>query len=188
MWNVLWQEGSPLLQWGVVLGASLAAAFTDVGRRRIPNLLTLPLLLTGLVYGAVAAGAAGLADSLAAAVVLALPYVLLHVLAGGGAGDAKLMAGIGAWLGLANGVAALLAVALAGVLMGVLMAGASGGLRLAMARVRQVSARMVLNYYGAGLPQRPPRGRKRLTMPYGLAICAGCWVAGVAVLVWRAHS
>ena len=44
MWALaLWDSGIVPLQWGVVIGASLAAAFSDLRTRRIPNALTLPL-------------------------------------------------------------------------------------------------------------------------------------------------
>lgn len=43
-------------QWGVVLGASLAAAIMDFRWGRIPNVLTVPLWLVGLVQAADAGG------------------------------------------------------------------------------------------------------------------------------------
>ena len=38
-----------LLQWGVVIGASLAAAIFDLRERRIPNMLCGPLFIAGLI-------------------------------------------------------------------------------------------------------------------------------------------
>ena len=59
-------EGSSLyVQWGAVLGASLAAAVWDLRQRRIPNALTLPMLGAGLVYSAWVGGLSGAAGSLA---------------------------------------------------------------------------------------------------------------------------
>jgi prepilin peptidase CpaA len=185
MWDSLWQHGMPLVQWGVVLGASLTAAVTDVSSRRIPNLLTGPMFAAGLVYAVAAAGLAGLGDSLVAAVLLAVPYVLLYALAGGGAGDAKMMAAVGAWLGVINGLAALVGVSLAGVVMGLAMAAWRRGLRLAFSRVWYGSLRMVANVQGGGLPGMAEAASGKMRMPYGLAICAGCWLAGAGVLIWR---
>jgi len=107
------------IQWGVVIGASLVAALTDVHRRQIPNLLTFPLLACGLLTSFALRGPIGLADGLAACVILALPYVYLFVFANGGAGDAKLMAALGAWLGVFNGLVVLASVALAGVVLAI---------------------------------------------------------------------
>lgn len=74
------------LQWGVVLGASLVAAWTDLAARRIPNRLTIPVFLLGLLWSTARGGPAGLADSLGGAGVMMLPMVLLFLLVGGGAG------------------------------------------------------------------------------------------------------
>jgi prepilin peptidase CpaA len=83
----------------VVLTATLVAAVTDVCRFKVYNWLTYPLLALGLVHGVVSGGAAGLGQSvcgLLLGVALTLP---LYALGGMGAGDVKLLAGIGAWLG-----------------------------------------------------------------------------------------
>src|SRR5258705_13452978 len=115
MWlTTLYEHPTPSLQWGTVLGASLVAAFWDLRSRRIPNLLTFPLVLGGWAAAAWASGGAGLADSLTATVILGAPFVLLFVFAGGRAGDAKLVGGVGAWLGGANGVLAPLSGCLCG--------------------------------------------------------------------------
>ena len=70
-------QGSWPLQWGVVIGASLVAAFMDLWVRRIPNWLTGPLFLGGLVFAGVIGRWNGLADSLAAMALLMAPFVVL---------------------------------------------------------------------------------------------------------------
>ena len=92
-----------VVQWAVAAGAALTAAVIDVRQRRIPNALTLPLLVMGLLYALMYKGLGGAAESMIACVAVALPYVLLFAFAGGGAGDAKMMGAIGAWL--ASGIA-----------------------------------------------------------------------------------
>ena len=93
-----------IFQWSVVIVASLAAAAFDLRTRHIPNILTGPLLLSGLIWSGWHGGLAGLGDAAAACAVLAVPFVFMFLFCNGGAGDAKLMAGIGAWLGLAQSV------------------------------------------------------------------------------------
>jgi len=44
------------LRWGVVLCAAAIAMATDIRSRRIPNVLTLPLLLAGLIEAVIARG------------------------------------------------------------------------------------------------------------------------------------
>jgi prepilin peptidase CpaA len=124
-------------QWGVVLGASLAAAILDIRSRRIPNVLTGPLVVTGLLYGLFCAGLGGLGQAAAACLVVALPYVLLFVFAGGGAGDAKMMGALGAWLGVPAGVVVLVAVAATGGVLGLLNLAAR---RQLVARLRRIGA------------------------------------------------
>ena len=108
-----------VLQWGVVISVSLVAAIWDLRTRRIPNLLTVPVLAAGLVWAGFTGGLSGLAESVAACLLLALPFVLLFLFVGGGAGDAKLMGAIGVWLGLSQGVTALFCVAAAGIILAV---------------------------------------------------------------------
>ena len=172
------------LQWSVVIGASLVGAAFDARSRRIPNWLTLPLLLAGLVAACFFAGGAGLADAVAGCLLLAVPYVLLFVFAGGGAGDAKMMGALGAWLGIANGSIVLVCVALAGGLLG-----------LAVTLVKRegviVLNNLVLIAHGlltaalarsglAGARQSIPAPHTMRTMPYGVAILLG---VGVGALV-----
>jgi prepilin peptidase CpaA len=81
----------------IVLVASLIAAVTDLWKFRVYNILTFPLLLTGLAYH----GWYGhLGGSLMGALIGFGALIMLHVLGGVGAGDVKLMAGVGAWLGV----------------------------------------------------------------------------------------
>jgi prepilin peptidase CpaA len=84
----------------VVLSVVLVTAVTDVWKFKIHNVLTLPLLASGLVYHSVAEGSQGFAASFLGALFGFGVLVALYVLGGMGAGDVKLMAGVGAWLGL----------------------------------------------------------------------------------------
>lgn len=83
----------------VVIVAVVIAAFTDMRSYRVHNALTLPLLVSGLIYHGIVGGTAGLVGSAyGAAIGLGLLF-LLFLMGGMGGGDVKLMAGIGAWLG-----------------------------------------------------------------------------------------
>ena len=95
MWiSSITDEKSFVIQWGVIISASLVAASCDMRSRRIPNTLTFPLFLCGLVWALVHGGLSGLGEAFGACFILALPYILLFVFANGGAGDAKLMGAI----------------------------------------------------------------------------------------------
>ena len=177
-------------QWGVVVGASLVAMAFDVRSRRIPNLLTLPLLVAGLTAAVATRGFAGAADSLAGCLLLGLPYVALFLFAGGGWGDAKLMAAIGAWVGFASGVTVLFAVAISGGVIGLAYAAARGRLRPVLNNLRlmgQGAGRVAAGMQTPGdAAELMPESAAMLKMPYGVAICVGvCAAAAVKVLLWQ---
>jgi Flp pilus assembly protein protease CpaA len=192
MLTTLWNTNLPLLQWGVVIGASTVAAVWDVKQHRIPNILTGPLFLGGLVWSVWVGSWAGAGESLLACVILAAPYIWLFLFAGGGAGDAKMMGAIGVWLGFTNGLAALVGVSLAGVAFGAFF----------LIRRRGLSFAWTALIIGLGeLSQRllGSRGQKpkqcsavqiepMAKMPYGLAIWSGVCLAAAGVKLWRLQT
>jgi prepilin peptidase CpaA len=89
----------------LALGASAAAAITDLRTGHIPNGLTLPLLVIGPAVAAFEAHGRGasplhavLLSALGVVVCGAVPYLLFR-LGGMFGGDVKLLAGLGAVLG-----------------------------------------------------------------------------------------
>ncbi|NMO95799.1 prepilin peptidase [Paenibacillus lemnae] len=76
-----------------------AALVTDIRYMKIPNMLTLPAVLAGLVFFGVSGGLEGLLFSLKG-MAAGFGIVLIMYIAGAvGAGDVKLFGGIGAWCG-----------------------------------------------------------------------------------------
>jgi Flp pilus assembly protein protease CpaA len=185
--NELW------LQWGALIGASLVAAVTDLRQGRIPNWLTLPLWLLGLARATYLGGAGGLGRALEVSVLLALPYLVLFFLAKGGAGDAKLMAAIGAWLSLDEGLVVLCCVATAGMILALLTLAARrecqnllGGL---LTSLYLFAVAWGSGVRGGGLLARDDQGRTpepagRLTLPYGMAIFIGVCIGALGVRLW----
>jgi prepilin peptidase CpaA len=191
MWEtILSSNDLARFQWGVVLSAALVAAVVDLSSRRIPNWLTGPLLLAGFIWATWVAGLAGLTESLASCVVLALPFVLLFVFAAGGAGDAKLMGGIGAWLGLGNSLVALTGVALAGVLLALGFAFARDRLGAALGHVARVGRAAVVMMVSRGRFREVaaflPAPQEMQTMPYGVAIFVGVALSAGGMFLWSA--
>jgi prepilin peptidase CpaA len=91
------QNTSLIPQVVIVFGAVLAGLI-DARTFRIPNLLTVPLLLSGFAYHAITGGGAGLQASLFGAAFGFGVIFVLYLVGGMGAGDVKLMTAIGAWL------------------------------------------------------------------------------------------
>lgn len=76
----------------------VVAAVIDGWKLKVPNWITFPMIVSGWIYSAVAFGWAGLGWSLVGTAVglgLLLPA---YAIGGMGAGDVKLLAGVGAWV------------------------------------------------------------------------------------------
>lgn len=74
------------------------AAVIDGIQLKVPNWLTFPMILSGWVYSGVAFGWEGLAWSIGGAVIGLLLLLPAYAIGGMGAGDVKLLAGVGAWM------------------------------------------------------------------------------------------
>jgi prepilin peptidase CpaA len=178
-----------VFQWGVVIGASLLAAVTDLRERRIPNALTFPLFVAGLMWAAWQGGLTGAGEAFGAAILAALPFVLLFLFAGGGAGDAKLMGAIGAWLGLRQGMTALLCVAVAGGTLALVRAIAQKQLKLVLTSVYVAVCGFLASVAGGRTLRRQETLAEEsqpedLYIPYGVAIFAGVCIAAGVVWMW----
>jgi prepilin peptidase CpaA len=178
-----------LFQWGVVFGTSLAAAIFDLRSKRIPNALTIPLLVAGLVWATWIGGLSGLGNAAAACFLLALPYVFLFLFAKGGAGDAKLMGAIGAWLGLRQGILVLLCVAVAAIVISLASALVKKRLKIVIINVIVSVYDLILSLAGYRKIRNTTNRMEDkqaydLTIPYAVAVFAGVCVAAVIVLIW----
>ena len=179
-----------IIQWGVVIGTSLVAALWDMKTRRIPNKITFPLLISGIIWSTVNAGAWGFLESIIAGITVSVPFLVLYVFAGGGAGDVKLMAGIGAWLGLSTGFTALTFIVLCGGAMGIAYALFKGQLQPIFARLRQlVNAMMATALFNrgrgfSGAANAWVDHKTMVYMPYGLAIFCGVCLSATGVSPW----
>jgi prepilin peptidase CpaA len=81
----------------IVLLAAFVAAVTDIWKFKVYNALTVPLLVSGLLYHGFRDE---LTDSLVGILFGFAALITLYLVGGMGAGDVKLMAGVGAWLGM----------------------------------------------------------------------------------------
>lgn len=106
----------------------IVAAVIDGFELKVPNWITFPMVITGWIYSCAFAQShlglswyEGLGWSLAGTVVGLLTLLPLYAIGGMGAGDVKLMAGIGAWVHVTHTLWAFAVTGVVGALLAVLM-------------------------------------------------------------------
>jgi prepilin peptidase CpaA len=128
-----------------VLTAVLVAALIDFRTNRIPNWLTVPFLVAGLLTSGISAGWSGLGHSILGVMTGAATLGLFCYLGGMGMGDLKLCAGLGAWLWSGQLLTALLFTGVAGGIIALCWALAAGFLRQMLRGTASLIARFATN-------------------------------------------
>jgi len=168
--------GFLLEHWHIKLVSAVLiwAAWIDGRQLRVPNWMTYPLVFSGLIYGAWAGGWDGLGHSAIGMVVGLACLLPLYAVGGMGAGDVKLMAGMGAWVGASTTWYAFCVSVVVGAIMALFMAWHRGKLGH-----HATNFMIILNEW---LSVKDPRKlaaiaaeRKpsMLLLPYGIPICIG---------------
>jgi len=161
--------------WILTLALTILAALLDWRSRRIPNWLTVPGLLSGVVVHALIAGWHGALFALEGAglaLILLLPLVALRAL---GAGDWKLMGAVGAFVGPVMFLFVLLGSILASGLMAIVQVYRTG-------RVMETLKNMVTlvrGFFTFGLKRNPQislDNPRLLKLPFGVAVAAATLV------------
>lgn len=164
-----------LIATGILTTGCLAAALSDMLRRKITNQLNLAILFLGLAWRAVSldggtfvAGLAGVGVGLA---VLFAPFAVRWV----GAGDVKFLAAIGAWLGPFDAFVCGLFGLLGGGIMAVAFAATAGA--EVRRSVTQTFTASVMTFTAPAAPRR----EQALVVPLGVPLAA----AAIAIFVAR---
>ena len=77
----------------------VVAAIIDIRIQKIPNVLTFPTMVLGLIYYSITTGLDGLLFSLGGLALGIAIFFILYMMGGMGAGDIKLMGAVGAIIG-----------------------------------------------------------------------------------------
>lgn len=96
----------------------IASMYIDILSQRIPNIITIPAILTGVLSHGMFQGISGLIYSMEGLVLGVLLLIVPYLLGGMGAGDVKLMGAVGSVLGPTGVFGAVLLTALIGGLYG----------------------------------------------------------------------
>ncbi len=106
----------------MLVAGLLAATVIDLRSRRIPNVLTAAMALTGVALAAGGLSGVTVAASLAGGLLGLLLMLPGHALGATGAGDVKLMAAVGAILGWQMVLPAFLCTSIAGGVLALIVA------------------------------------------------------------------
>lgn len=119
----------------VCLAVAIAAAITDLLTGRIPNLLTYPAILIGLGLAAWQ-GVPVFMGHLAAGLIAAIPFLLAFLYGGGGGGDVKIMAAVGALIGFPGILPVMAHALLVGAVMAVIDVVVQGRFKAVLQKAR----------------------------------------------------
>ena len=175
-----------ILPLAVVIFATSCAAVTDIRTFKIYHAVTVPLLLSGMAFRLLTGGWPGLFDSLAGAFFGLGSLLVFYLLGGMGAGDVKLMAGVGAWLGMPLTFFVLLAASLAAGVYALVLIVLQHGvgetlvhLQLSWLRLAAIGRRMGVDSRVEDEVKRDDRHRRLI--PFAAMILVGI----VAALIWE---
>ena len=166
------------------LFCALAGAVYDVISRRIPNALTLPAIVFGLLLHFTLGGWRQLTTAAAAGLGCGLIFLLFYLAGGMGGGDVKLITAAGCIAGLSLMGPLLILTSFAGGVMAI-------GLALYRRRLKQTLMNMwllLVHHRTEGLAPHPEfniGNAHTLRLPYGLAIAAGSALSLGLLLVRR---
>jgi prepilin peptidase CpaA len=162
--SVAWMVSFVLLEAAVIDGRTL----------RVPNWLTYHFAIGGLVFAYWTGGIPLLGWSLAGCGVGLLSLLPLYSIGGMGAGDVKLMIGMGAWIGPWLTLGAFISTTIVGGLMGLAMMAYSGDLAGHLAMVQIIGREIVTIRNPAELAVRAAaRKPEMMLLPYGIPIAIG---------------
>ncbi len=158
----------------LVSAVLVEAAVIDGRQLRVPNWLTFHFALGGLVFAAWSGSREMLLWSLAGTGVGLISLLPLYAIGGMGAGDVKLMAGVGAWLGPWLTLWAFVSSALVGGLIGAAMILASGDVIRHWVMFQTIGHEILSIRNPAVLAERAGERKKNMMLlPYGIPIAIG---------------
>lgn len=168
-----------------ILAAAVAvtAGIIDVDSRRIPNRLTYPSMIAGLMLQALVYGWRGFLLGLGGAALFGGVFLLFYLVRAMGAGDVKLAAALGCIMGPANSWQVMFTTAVAGGVLAVLVMVFTGRVLQTLRSTLAVAGFHVVH----GLRTHPVVNLDNpaaVRMPYGLAFAAGTLYWAIFIHLW----
>ena len=167
-------------QYWLVSIVLIVAAVIDGIQLKVPNWLTFPMIISGWVFSAMAYGMAGegwyvgLGWSFAGTAIGLALLLPAYAIGGMGAGDVKLMAGVGAWVHCWITFYAFCLSAIVGAIIAIVMVWRAGGVKkhsnqfmYIVNEIMSVRNPDTLSTIAA------ERKSRMMLLPYGIPICIG---------------
>jgi prepilin peptidase CpaA len=167
----------------VVLVAGTVAAFTDLRDFKVPNLITLPLLIAGILFHGLDPSGNGFTFAVQGGLLGFSFLILFYVMGGMGAGDVKLLAAIGTWVGPSAIFALFIISALLGGLYALILTWRQGTLAENLLKVRVILQHGMTIFKHLGREERIEQAVKRDDRRRRLIPFAAMVLGGIALLV-----
>ncbi len=152
----------------------IVAAWIDGKELRVPNWITFPMVLSGIAFNVWMSGLSGLGAALLGTVVGLASLLPLYSVGGMGAGDVKLMAGMGAWLGPVVTFYAFCVSVIVGAIMAVCMVLYRNGWDKHYGQFLMIAAEWLTIKNPKELSRiAAERKPTMMLLPYGIPICIG---------------
>ena len=162
----------------VAVGLVTIAAYFDLRSHRIPNALTYPAWVVGLLLAGLTAGWSGALNSALGFAVTFVPLFIMFMGGTMGGGDVKLMGGVGALLGFPAGLNALISSIIVGGFFAAIILLWQGRL---FPILKYAASKFWSMIYWAHVPVDPPPEQKD-AFPFGVAIALGTYLTVASIL------
>ncbi len=150
----------------------IVAAIIDIQVQKIPNLLTFPTMVLGLIYCSITSGWNGLLFSIEGLALGIAIFIIPYLMGGMGAGDAKLMGAIGAIIGPKGVLVASLFTAIVGGIYALIILLVNHKYSKSFI-TRNVMTLKTLALTGQFIPISADESEKKFKLCYGVAIAIG---------------
>lgn len=159
----------------------IEAAVIDGLKLKVPNWLTFHMVVGGLGYAAWTGGSAAFLSALAGAAVGLALLLPLYAIGGMGAGDVKLLAGVGAWVGPTLTLWAFVTSSVVGAVMALVMVAWSGNFIKHWVQFQAIGHEILTVRNPAKLAATAAERKSRMMLlPYGIPIAVGT----IAYFAW----
>lgn len=159
----------------------VVAALIDGIKLKVPNWLTFPMIAAAWVTSAIGFGWEGLCWSLAGTGVGLALLLPAYAIGGMGAGDVKLLAGVGAWIGVSNTLWAFAVSAVVGGLIAVVMVFVGGRWGHHKSQFLSIVHEILVVRNPEALAELAAERKSRMMLlPYGIPIAVG----SIAYFAW----